>query len=73
MCETTTLLVVTLLILSASLLSQAVDAPSSLPPLDEDQIQVHWIAKGEPAPFDGILLNDYTYKRLRLKLIERSP
>ena len=44
--------------------------PSDLPPLDEDKIQVHWIKKDEPAPFDGVLLNDYTYERMRLVIIE---
>lgn len=70
--ETTILLVVTLLTLFGNLLSPA-PQESSLPPLDESQIEVHWIAKDEPAPFDGILLNEYTYQRLRLKLIERGP
>lgn len=44
--------------------------PSSLPELDESQVKAHWLDAGEPAPFSGILLNDYTYERLRLKIIE---
>ncbi len=38
-----------------------------LPPLDESMVQVHWLSEGEVSPFDGILLNEYTYKRLMLK------
>lgn len=49
------------------------DQPVTLPPLDEDQVQVHWIKAGEPAPFEGLLINEYTYKRIRLVLLERSP
>ena len=39
-----------------------------LPPLDESMVQVHWLSEGEVSPFDGILLNEYTYKRLMLKI-----
>jgi hypothetical protein len=28
---------------------------------------VHWIKQGEKAPFDGILLNKYTFERLEQK------
>jgi uncharacterized protein YceK len=34
------------------------------------RVKVHWIEKGEKAPFRGILLNDYTYYKLRKKLLE---
>lgn len=43
---------------------------SNLPELDESQVKVYWIEQHEPAPFDGILLNEYTYERIRLTLIE---
>ncbi|GEM_PF-5909685 len=33
-------------------------------------VRVHWIKKGEPAPFDGIELTPDAYKRLRQSLIE---
>lgn len=73
--ETTILLAATLLVLSASFVGLlSFTPPSPLPsldePLDESKVQVHWIKEGEPAPFDGILLNEYTYERLRLKIIE---
>ncbi len=29
-----------------------------------DSIKAHWIKRGEKAPYNGILLNDYTYYRL---------
>ena len=71
-CVMTILLVATLLTLYVNpTLSQT--TASTLPPLDESKVQVHWISKGEPAPFDGILLNEYTYERMRLKLLEGSP
>ncbi len=38
--------------------------------VDDVNITAHWMKKTESAPFDGILLNDYTYMQLRLKLIE---
>jgi len=28
------------------------------------EINVHWMKKGEPAPFDGILMDKYTFYRL---------
>ncbi len=31
------------------------------------RVRVHWIKKGEKAPFDGILLNKYTFKQLERK------
>ena len=30
----------------------------------DGNIKAHWIKKGEPAPFDGIELNEYTYYKL---------
>ena len=69
---TTILLVITLLMcLNNSCHKKTIP---ELPPLDESKVQVHWMVEGEPAPFDGILLNDYTYERVRLKLeaLERS-
>lgn len=38
--------------------------------VDDANIRAHWIRSGDPAPFDGILLNDYTYYRLRDELIK---
>lgn len=34
----------------------------------DSQIQSHWIKQGEQAPFDGILLNDYTFKKMLEKV-----
>ena len=31
--------------------------------------QVHWMKKGEKAPFDGILLSPETYGKLRTRII----
>jgi len=36
--------------------------------IKDPQVRTHWIKKGEPAPFDGILLNEYTF----LKLLEKA-
>ena len=33
----------------------------------DPQVRTHWMKKGEPAPFDGVLLNEYTF----LKLLEK--
>lgn len=33
----------------------------------EGQVQAHWIKQGEPAPFNGILLNDYTFYKIMKK------
>ena len=38
--------------------------------INDANVKAHWIKKGEPAPFSGILLNDYTYYKLREKLLE---
>jgi len=38
--------------------------------VQDPEIKAHWMSKGEPAPFDGVLLNDYTYYKLRMKLNE---
>lgn len=67
---TTILLVITLLMFSSNTPPKTVESP--LPPLQEDQVQVHWMKEGDIAPFDGILMNDYTYERIRLKLLERG-
>lgn len=66
--ETTTLLVTVLLTLSVSLFFLAPQVSPQLEPLDEEKVQVHWLREGERAPFDGLLINDYTYERIRLKL-----
>lgn len=61
----------TTIILALSLLlnlSNLLVHPKPLTPLDEERIQVHWIKAGEQAPFDGILLNEYTYQRMREKI-----
>ena len=34
------------------------------------RIKVHRIKYGEKAPFDGYLLNDWTYKQIKKKLAE---
>ena len=41
---------------------------TSVPDIAGD-VKAHWIKKGEPAPFDGILLSSETYGRLRTKII----
>ena len=66
--ETMIVLVVILLTLYVNV--RPTPTPSTLPELDESQVQAPWINAGEPAPFSGILLNEYTYERLRLKIIE---
>jgi len=38
--------------------------------VQDAKIKAHWIKAGEPAPFEGILLNDYTYYKMRVKLDE---
>jgi len=30
----------------------------------DNRIMAHWIEYGEPAPYDGILLNEFTYQHL---------
>lgn len=52
--------------------SNLMNSSEPLPPLDEEKIQVHWMKEGDVAPFDGLLMNDYTYHRIRLKLIEEG-
>lgn len=37
---------------------------------DDSQVRAHWINEDEAASFDGLLLNEYTYYRLRMALIE---
>lgn len=37
---------------------------------NDPSIKTHWIKKGEVAPFNGLLMNDYTYYKIRLKLNE---
>jgi len=32
--------------------------------LNDVNIKSHWMKKGDPAPFDGIELNSYTYYKL---------
>lgn len=60
----------------AFLIACSVAACSTLPdygePLefDDPQIRAHWIKADEPAPFDGLLINEYTYYRIRVALIE---
>lgn len=72
MSGTTTVLVTILLTLFASPLVLPDSSPKlEIPELQVERVQAHWIDEGEPAPFDGILLNDYTYERLRLKLIDK--
>jgi len=36
--------------------------------INDPQIKTHWMKKGEPAPYDGVLLNEYTF----LKLLEKA-
>lgn len=39
------------------------------PPLPvAGEIKVHWIKKGEKAPFDGILMDEKTYELMRIKI-----
>jgi hypothetical protein len=34
----------------------------------DPQVKTHWMRKGEVAPYDGILLNKYTF----IKLLEKA-
>lgn len=43
---------------------------SVLPPLQEDLVEVYWLSEGEIAPFEGLLMNKYSYERIMLKLWE---
>jgi len=36
--------------------------------IKDSQVRTHWMKKGEPAPYDGVLLNSYTF----LKLLEKA-
>jgi hypothetical protein len=36
--------------------------------IHDAQIRTHWIKKGEIAPFDGVLLNSYTFYQLLTQL-----
>jgi hypothetical protein len=36
--------------------------------IKDPQVKTHWMREGEPAPYDGVLLNEYTF----LKLLERA-
>lgn len=65
-----TMIVLAVILLTLYVNVRPTPTPSTLPELDESQVQAHWINAGEPAPFSGILLNEYTYERLRLKIIE---
>ena len=58
------------LLMFLSLRGCTLPAKNTLPPLDEDLVEVYWISQGEEAPFSGLLMNDYTYERIRLKLWE---
>jgi len=35
----------------------------------KEPIRVHWVDANESAPFGGLLLDEDTYKRLRVKLL----
>jgi hypothetical protein len=56
-----------LLIISGIFLSSGC---ASSPTFDDITIKAHWMRAGEIAPFDGVLLNDYTYYEIRKKLIQ---
>lgn len=45
---------------------------ASSPTFDDVTVKAHWMKAGEIAPFDGVLLSDYTYYQLRKKLIESN-
>jgi len=57
----TSLLLVSLLMLSASCTKVT---------LSEPIVKTHWIKAEEPAPFDGLLMNTYTYYQIRMKIQE---
>jgi hypothetical protein len=38
--------------------------------IQNGQVKAHWIKKGEKAPFSGLLINEYTYYKLRMKIIK---
>lgn len=69
---TTTVLVLTLLTCLGNIFLPGPQPKSTLAPLDEAQVEVRWVSKGDEAPFDGILMNNYTFERIRLKLIEKE-
>lgn len=45
---------------------------ASSPTFEDVTVKAHWMKAGEIAPFDGVLLSDYTYYQLRKKLIEHN-
>jgi len=38
--------------------------------IHDNRIRIHHIKQGEPAPFDGLLLNQYTYNKIKERLKE---
>ena len=60
------------LLMTLSLRGCTLPAKNTLPPLNEDLVEVYWISQGEEAPFSGLLMNNYTYERIRLKLWEAN-
>ena len=54
------------LILSVFLISLTlINSACTTYTIKDNRIRVHFIQQGEKAPFDGMLLNKYTYKRLK--------
>jgi len=35
--------------------------------IKDNRVRVHFIKQGEPAPYNGVLLNNYTYYKLKEK------
>jgi len=46
---------------------------STQPLVLDARINAHWIEKDEPAPFSGIILNDFTYIKMREKIDQCQP
>ena len=40
--------------------------------IHDNRIRVHFMSKGDKAPFDGILLNSFTYQTLKTKAAENQ-
>ena len=38
--------------------------------LEKTPVRAHWIDANESAPFSGLLIDENTYKRMRVKLLQ---
>jgi len=60
----TTFLIITIISLNGIFLSSC---STKRVVIQDRRIRAHWISQGEKAPFDGILLNKYTFEKLKEK------